>query len=164
MTMIIHPHQGADRIRFGMSRDDVARVLGIAPRRFKSSIYSLEEDFFQSMDLCVMYDEHGRCNAISFGRNLGTDLEYEGYRLFAHPARTVRDWALAKDPQLDRKHGFTSKVLGLGMWADWIDVPDLAPEELQEPAMSFIIFRPGYYEEEQARLAAAGLIPDDSRK
>jgi len=56
-------------------------------------------------------------------------------------------------------YGFTSKSLGLGMWAEWIDEPDLGPDELQDPGAAFIVFRPGYYEEEQARMVAAGLIP-----
>lgn len=106
-----------------------------------------------------MYDEHERCSAIGITRYVGVDLEYEGYHLFAHPAREVREWARVRDPGLDPKYGFTSRLLGLNMWADWIDTPDLEPDELQDPALSFLVFRPGYYEEEQARMIRAGLIP-----
>jgi hypothetical protein len=45
------------------------------------------------------------------------------------------------------------------MWADWIDEPDLESDELLAPGAAFIIFRPGYYDEEQARMVAAGLVP-----
>ena len=164
MIIIIHPHQGVDRIRFNMSRVEVEGAMGIVPKRFKRDNYGPEEDIFEPTGIFVMYDEHDKVNAISVGPRPGNDLEYDGYHLFAHPARAVRNWALAKDPQLDPEDGFISKALGLGMWADWIDVPDLAPDELQEPALSFIIFRPGYYEEERARKVAAGLIPEDSPK
>ena len=159
MIMTIHPHQGVDRIRFRMSRSEVEHAVGTKPKRFKHSEYGPEVDIFAAMDLTVLYDEDDKVNAITVSPNPDNALEYDGYNLLAHPAREVRGWALAKDPQLDPKHGFTSKLLGLGMWADWIDEPDLTPDELQDPAQSFIIFRPGYYEEEQARLRAAGLVP-----
>src|SRR5262249_47192596 len=128
-------------------------------KRFKRSKYGPEEDIFETMDLSVHYDEHDTVTAITVCPNPDNDLKYDGYNLLAHPARQVREWALAKDPQLDPKHGFTSKLLGLGMWADWIDEPDLTPDELQDPAQAFIVFRPGYYEEDNARMVAAGLIP-----
>ena len=160
MEMIIYPHEGVGPIRLGMSRAEVAQALGVMPQRLRRSEYDLTElDFFDALGLKVGYDANERCNAIEFDRGFGIELEFDGYRLFGHPAREVRDWALAKDPQLDPKDGFTSKALGLGMWADWIDEPDLEPDELQDPGMSFIIFRPGYYEEEEARMVAAGLIP-----
>lgn len=162
MTMTVYPHQGVDALRFGMTCAETERAVGMTPKRFVPNKYSLEVDSFDELGLAVMYDEHGRSNAISFVRAPGVDVEYEGYRLFDHSAREVRVWALAKDPQLDPEEGFTSKALGLGMWADWIDEPDLEPDMLLDPGMSFIIFRPGYYEEEQARLVASGLLPGDS--
>jgi len=160
MVMIVYPHQGVGPLRFGMSRAETERAVGRSPRRFVPSVYSLEVDSFDELGITVLYDQHGRSNAISFVREPGVDVEYEGCRLFDHPAREVREWALAKDPQLDPKDGFTSKSLGLGMWAEWIDESDLEPDELLDPGMSFIIFRPGYYEEEHARKVAAGLVPE----
>jgi hypothetical protein len=158
--MIVVAHHGVDGIRFGMSRGEVAACLGVEPERLRRGEYDLcDVDFFVTHGAKVGYDAEDRCNAIEFSRGFGIDLEYDGYRLFDHPAREVRDWALARDPLLDPKDGFISHVLGLGMWADWIDEPDLEPDELLNPGMSFIIFRPGYYEEEQARMVAAGLLP-----
>ena len=162
-TMIIVPHQGVNRTRFGMSRAEVAGSIGALARRGRRGEHDLSDlDFFDAFGIKVSYDANGCCNAIEFNRWFGTNLEYDGYRLFDHPAREVRAWALAKDPQLDPKDGFTSKALGLGMWADWIDERDLEPDELLDPGMSFIIFRPGYFEEEHARMVAAGLLPGDS--
>jgi hypothetical protein len=158
--MIVYPHQGVDRIRFGMSRTEVAGCLGAAPRHGRRGEYDLNDiDFFDTLGLKVSYDAADRCNALEFSRGFHTDLEYDGLKLFDASARDVRAWALARDPQLDPKDGFTSKALGLGMWADWIDEPDLEPDELRDAGAAFIIFRPGYYEEEQARLAASGLLP-----
>lgn len=157
-TVFIRPHQGVSAVNFGMTRGEVERAMGCAPERFKRSDFALEEDFFKEIGAIVHYDEHGRCNAIAFARDLGTVLEYDGYRLFDHPAQDVRSWARMRDPALDPADGFTSKFLGLSMWADWIDEADLPPEDLSAPAMSFLIFRDGYHEQERARLQVAGLV------
>ncbi|MEO7592258.1 MAG: hypothetical protein ABI134_13670 [Byssovorax sp.] len=162
MKMVVHPHHGVGPLRLGMTRAETEHAVGMIPKRYVPNEYALEIDSFGVLGLVVMYDQGGYSNAISFVRGFGVDLEYEGYQLFAHPAREVRAWALAKDPQLDPKDGFTSKALGLEMWADWIDEPELEPDMLLDPGMSFLIFRPGYYEEEQARMAASGLLPGDS--
>jgi hypothetical protein len=159
MKIIVYPHQGVESLRFGMSRAETEDAVGMSPKRFVPNKYGLEVDSFDELGLAVMYNQYGQCNAISFVRVPSVDVEYDGYRLFDHPAREVRAWALARDPQLDPKDGFTSKALGLGMWADWIDEPDLEPDELRDAGASFIIFRPGYYEEEQARLVASGVLP-----
>jgi hypothetical protein len=161
-TLLIHPHQGVNGVRFGMSRAEVARALGATPKRVKGNRFSLVEiDIFETLGVKVLYDESDKVNAITFTRGFGVELEYDGYRLTGAPAREVREWALLKDPQLDREFGFTSKALGLGMSADWIDEPDLDTDLLKEPASVFIVFRPGYYEEESARMVAAGLVPPE---
>jgi hypothetical protein len=159
MTMTVYPHQGVGPLRFGMTRADTERAVGMIPKRYVPIWYALEMDSFVKLGLAVMYDQSGHSTAISFTRGFGVDLEYDGYRLFDHPAREVREWALAKDPQLDPTEGFTSKALGLEMWADWVNEPDLEPEMWLDPGMSFLIFRPGYYEEEQARMEAIGFVP-----
>jgi hypothetical protein len=147
MPMIIYPHHGVDRIRFGMSRSDVERALGVAPRPSpRSKLTNVAEDFFDHLGLNVMYDEHVRCEAIGITPGFDVDAEYNGYHLLAHPAREVREWARAQDPNLDPKDGFLSKALGLYMFADWIDEPDLDPDELQQPGQAFVVFQPSYYD------------------
>ena len=64
----------------------------------------------------------------------------------------MRDWARARDEDLETKDGFHSSSLGLAIYAPLIDEPDLDPDERSEPAGSFAVFRPGYYEEETERL------------
>lgn len=151
-VMKVYPHQGIGEVRFNMSRGEVERAMGSAPKRYVRNAPAPEEDFFEESGINVLYDKDGRCNAIGFGRGFNIDVEYDGYRLFAHPAGEVREWALAKDPSLDPTDGFTSKVLGLGMWSDWIDDTDLDSVQLKDPALSFLIFRPGYYEEDRPPL------------
>jgi hypothetical protein len=161
VSIAIAPHKGAGPVAFGMSRDAVVRVMGGLGYRSQlrtPNKYALPADDFERLGVAVMYDEYGQCNAISVGRHDVVDLEYDGYHLFDYSAADVRRWAKAKDPSLDPKDGFTSELLGLGMWADWIDEPDLEPADVAKPAMSFIVFRPGYHQEERARMLAAGLI------
>ncbi len=155
--MNVLPHQGVGDLIFGMSREQVATAMGLAPRRFKPSIYALDEDSFDGLAMSVLYDSDGRCNAVTVSPG-GVQWFYDGFPLLAHPASEVRDWARKRDPDLKLKDGFTSTALGLGMWADWLDAPGVDDELRSKPGASFIAFRAGYYEEERARMLAAGLI------
>ena len=73
--------------------------MGRSPRRFVPSVYSLEVDSFDELGITVLYDQHGRSDAISFVREPDVDVECDGYQMFDHPAREVREWARAKDPR-----------------------------------------------------------------
>jgi len=42
--MIVFPHQGIDRFRFGMSRAEIEQAAGVPPVRFKSSEFALSEE------------------------------------------------------------------------------------------------------------------------
>lgn len=158
--MIVYPHIGVGSIRFGMSRAEVLAATGAVPKRFRATKYELS-DSEQFPQFVVSYDEHERCNVVAFHRGINVPLEYDGYQLFGHSAREVREWARARDPQLNPEYGFISHVLGLSMGAEGIDVPDAELEfgEMHEPAVSFLVFKPGYWEEERERLVKAGLVP-----
>ena len=157
MVMEVHRHQGVGPIRFGMSRDHVAATLGAVSRRLKRSEYGLKEDFFDSLGLCVTYNELGRCAAVSLANGGSVDWEYEGYRLSNRPARDVRRWAMDLDPALDLKDGFISNVLGLSMWADWLD-DECQGEDWDRRAPELLVFSPDYYKDERARLVGSGPI------
>lgn len=153
----IVPHRGAGPILFGMTRKEVERIMGKPSRRMRLSEFDLSDvDFYREFD--VHYDVDDRCCAIEFTRDR-PHVTYDGYDLFAHPAMDVRAWARARDPNLTDEDGFTSAAMGLSMFSDQIDEPDLDERERAAPAQSFLAFRPGYYEQENARLLAAGLIP-----
>jgi hypothetical protein len=163
----IVPHVGIDLdgrpgIRFGMTRAEVERAMGRTPKRAKRNPFALNEhDYFENPGFFVYYDADDRAGAIEFTRD--ARVAYDGFELFAHPATEVRTWARQRDQDLDDKHGFTSKPLGLGMWAEWIDEPDVLDEERDAPAMSFSICRPGFSEEERERSETAfgGLSLDE---
>jgi hypothetical protein len=141
-----------------MSRDEVAASLGAIARRQRRSEYSLEEDFFDSFGLCVSYNNLGRCAAVSLANGGSVEWEYEGYRLSSRPAQDVRQWALDLDPTLELKDGFISRVLGLSMWADWLDDEECNEEERVRPPAELLVFSPDYYEGERARLVRSGLV------
>jgi hypothetical protein len=149
--MTIHPHKGVDTIRFGMTREEVAAVIGQVPHRARRNQDDASDyDVFRKLGVFVYYDADDKCHAVEFTRD--ALVTYDGYELFAHPAHEARAWARARDQDLDDKDGFVSTALGLSMYAPSVDEPDLDDDERSEPAQSFLAFRPGYYEQERRRL------------
>ena len=148
--MKIYPHEGVDSVRFGMTRSEVAGVVGSEPRRARRNQYSASDyDFFEALGLFVYYGADEKCDGVELTRR--ARVSYDGYDLFAHPAAHARAWARARDQDLVEKDGFCSAALGLSMYAPSIDIE----EERAAPAQSFLAFRPGYYEEERRRIDAA---------
>jgi hypothetical protein len=151
--MKIQRHRGVGAVMFGMSRADVARAMGVTPERGRRNEFSAtEHDSFAACSMFVYYDPDDRAIAAEVGR--GVKLEFEGYDLFAHPASAVRAWASRMDPLLEPRDGFTSVALGLSMYAPEIDDDDLTEEERALPAEGFLVFQPGYYEDERRRIEA----------
>jgi hypothetical protein len=149
--MTIHPHKGVDSIAFGMSRFEVARVVGDVPHRARRNNFDVSEyDFFEKLGVIVYYDEEDKVDAVEFTRD--ARVAYDGYELFAHPAHEARAWARVRDTALRVNDGFVSSALGLSMYAPMVDEPDLDDDERAEPAQSFLVFRPLYYERQQRRL------------
>jgi hypothetical protein len=144
--MKIRPHLGAGPVDIGMTRAEVARVMGAVPDRRNSET---ERDWFAEADMFVEYDVDGRVSALEFGRG-GARLDYDGYILFDHPALAVREWAARLDPLLERRDGFTSAKLGLSMYAP--DIDDLEEDEVAAPAEGFMVFKPGYAAESRRRI------------
>lgn len=148
--MKVAPHSGVGAIRFGMSRAEVRRVLGCAPRVPKARVREAEDvDRFDTPKLRVYYRQ-GTVVAVEVSPP--TTLEYDGFSLLTVSARAARAWARDASGGLDDEEcGFYSKRLGLRMSADWIDVSD---EELREcgddperPAQAIMVFSPGYYDD-----------------
>ncbi|WP_394844974.1 hypothetical protein LZC95_48975 [Pendulispora brunnea] len=158
--MTIIPHQGVGPILFGMTRDEVTRAIGRRPdhRHKRTELDVSESDFY---DLFVVsFDGSGVCYAVEFHVGAGR-LIYDGYDLFGHPASETRDWARSKDPNLEEDEGFVSKALGLSMYAPLIDVPDLDEDDRTAPGQGFMVFRPGYYEEEEEHLKDRSFSTDN---
>jgi hypothetical protein len=101
--------------------------------------------------MTTKYDVKDTSCAIEFSRG-GAEVSYDGYVLFAHSPSEVRAWARERDPELEEDLEFVSKRLDLSMHAPLIDEPDLDEQERAEPAQSFLVFRPGYHDEERERL------------
>jgi hypothetical protein len=146
----IIPHEGVGWVRFGMTRPEVERVMRRIPERGRRGWLQLSDyDFFESYLMFVYYDGDDKACAAEFAQ--GAEIEYESYRLFAHSARVVRDWARSRDATLEDKFGFKSRVLGLAMSAPGIDEEICAADMAQ----SFLVFRPKYYEDERERMENA---------
>ena len=135
-------------VTFGVPRAEVEKAVGRPPReRTKLSKFDLSEiDFYDGF--AVYYDENDKSCAIELCRDK-VQVEYDGYKLFAHPPIDVRAWARARDPEMEEKDGFISSALGLSMYAPFIDEPDLDEDERGKPARCFLAFRPRYYEDDR---------------
>ena len=151
---IIIPHYGVGAISFRMTRQEIAKSLGQEPKRGRRNQYDVSDyDYFENECFFAYYDAAERCCALEFTSE--AHISYDGYELFAHPALAVREWARQRDPDLESKDGFVSRALGLCMYAPLIDEPDLDDDEKQDPAQSFLVFRPGAYDEDRQRIEAA---------
>jgi hypothetical protein len=150
---IIIPHHGFGAVSFGMTRQEVAKALGREPKRGRRNQYDVSDyDYFENECFFAYYDAAERCCALEFTGE--SHILYDDYELFAHPALAVREWARQRDPDLESKDGFVSRALGLCMYAPLIDEPDLDDDEKQDPAQSFLVFRPGAYDEDRQRIEA----------
>jgi hypothetical protein len=148
------PHHGVGVISFDMTRQEIAKLLGQEPKRGRRNQHDVSDyDYFENECFFAYYDAANRFCALEFTSD--AHISYDGYDLFAHPALAVREWARQRDPALESKGGFVSRALGLCMYAPLIDEPDLDDDEKQDPAQSFLVFRPGAYDEDRKRIETA---------
>jgi len=154
----IDRHRGVGPIVFGMSRKNVASAMGEAPERgARSPQDTWGYDYFPAHACFVYYGVDPSTTKAGDERAVAVELAsparvlFEGFDLFAHPASYAREWARKLDPTLECTDGFISRFLGLSMYAPMIDESDLNEDEALRPGESFMVFKPGYYEEELAR-------------
>jgi hypothetical protein len=148
MELRIIPHAGVDAgsfaIRFGSTREEVGKVVGMRAKRGRRGKTSNEYDYFVQLGFFVYYDNDDRARALEFARR-AAPIVYDGYELFAHSAYDVLAWARAKDPGIEIRAGFRSVALGLYMYAPWIGprgTEDIDEERATTPAEGFLVGDP----------------------
>lgn len=154
----IHRHRGVGPIVFGMSRKNVVGAMGEAPERGTRGVHDTwGYDYFPAIACFVYYGadpsktKAGDECVVAVELASPARVSFEGFDLFAHPASDACEWARKLDPTLECADGFISRFLGLSMYAPLIDESDLNEDEARRPGESFMVFKPGYYEEELAR-------------
>jgi len=137
----ITPHTSAGRVRLGMTKDDVKRVLGPPDKEFVRAPQFCDdvEWIYRGIGAWPSFDRSGTCNAVLMFPEC--DPVCEGRRLLAVAASTAWAQFLEMDPSaVEDAESLTSHAFGLCLYA-----PDVH-DEPQEQASSLLLFGPGYYD------------------
>lgn len=132
---------GAGPIRFGMTPDQVRRLQLGPIRSFKRTPnVTVPSDHFTELGVIVNYKPAGIVNSIEFSRP--SNPTFRGVALFNETLDRAREFLQSEDPTLEvDSDGFTSHVLGLGVYALRADPEEGEPGEV----VSIITFERGYY-------------------
>jgi hypothetical protein len=141
MNFEIEAFVGAGPIRFGMTQQEVRRLLPGPVVSFKRSPKVLvPSDDFTDFDVIVNYKKPGIVDSIEFAR--GSNPVFRGVALFNESVDGARLFLQSEDPTLEvDSDGFTSHVLGVGVYALMPDPEEGDPGEI----VSVIAFERGYY-------------------
>lgn len=136
--MEIHPNKGVGPIRFGMTVEEVRRVMGCKPTPFRKSPQSAYETDSFNDTIHVYYRSPGVCDAIECFPP--AEVTYQSNRFFERAFAEVREWLLNLDPQAKiEADGLTSFLLGIALYAPAIKAPE-------EPIEAVLVFEEGYYD------------------
>ncbi|BBE72759.1 ABC transporter ATP-binding protein [Oharaeibacter diazotrophicus] len=125
-----------------MTHDEVRIALGASRTKFKRSPSSEKpaDDLYKEAGLFCYYDRDGKLEAIEFFRPATPEIA--GIALFDVDLSTARTVVSRLDPNLEvDSAGFTSRLLGVGVYAP------LAKDDETAPIEGVIAFRPGYYDD-----------------
>jgi hypothetical protein len=141
MDFEIETFAGAGPIRFGMTGQEVRRLLPGPVDSFKRTPQVLvPSDHFTDIGVIVNYREPGVVDSIEFATP--SNPVFRGVALFNQTVDQARLFLQSQDPTLEvDSAGFTSHVLGLGVYALMPDPEEGAPGEM----VSVIAFERGYY-------------------
>jgi len=116
--------------------------LRFSPTSFARSLSSEKpaDDVYKEAGLFCYYDRDGKLEALEFFQPAKPEIE--GIAFFDVDLSTARTLTSRLDPNLEvDSAGFTSRLLGFGVYAP------LAKDDDRAPIEGVIAFRPGYYGE-----------------
>lgn len=140
MSFPIVSFKGAGVIDFGMTRDQVRKLLGgdFCSKK-RTTMDDLPFDFYETLGVFIYYKLPGEVEAIEFTSPAST--EFDNQNLFALSYSDFKKFLIAKDPNLEiEPDSLTSYSLGIGAYT-----PD-ADEDPSLPVESVIVFEKGYYD------------------
>jgi hypothetical protein len=140
MNLEIDPYVGVGPIRFGMTRDEVRRIVGRPVKPFlKGPSSVIPTDAFDDVGLHVYYKEGDLCEAVEMF--LAADPTFKGQRLIERPFDQLLAWLQTMDDHLDQDDtGLTSYKLGIGLYAPSCE------ERPSDSVEAVIAFEKGYYD------------------
>jgi hypothetical protein len=138
MDYEIEPYVGAGPVRFGMTRDQVRKVLDSEVRPSKKSSSDIPADFFPLLGIFVDYKPPGMCQAVEFAGPASPT--FEGQHLLGRPYGAMQRWIATIDPEvLLDDAGLKTKKFGFGLYAPAVSK---GPER---PVEGVLAFDKGYY-------------------
>ena len=146
MLYEIEPYVGVGPVTFGMSRQDVRRVLDSPVQDAARTDTGIPTDFFRALGIFVYYRQPGVVEAVEFGGP--TSPTFRNRDFLGHSYREIEDWIRSFDPDvaLDPA-GLTTYEFGFGLYAP------SARKEPDLPVEGVIAFQKGYYERRKHELA-----------
>lgn len=138
----IEPYVGVNPIQFGMSIEQVRRVLSAPVEPFwKSQTSELPTDAFDSLGIHVYYKQPGVCTAVEFGSTKANPT-LQNRLLLQQPYSEMKQWISLIDPDLTyNSQGLTSFKLGVGFY-----VPALGIDR-NALITGIIVFEKSYYDD-----------------
>jgi hypothetical protein len=138
MTTTVRPNDGAGAITFGMTREQVRRLLSDEAARVKATDSVVPADYFAQRGMIVHYTDDGLVEAVELGSL--AEPEVFGEPIVGRPFDEVLTWLRSHDPRVEvDESGFTSFRFGIGAYAPH------ASKSASDPIEGVIVFRPGYY-------------------
>ena len=139
MDFEVVPRSGVGSLRFGMTTDDVRKVMDLPVESIPKSDTGIPTDSFLEDAVHVFYRQPGVCEAVEMYSPSRVLLQ--GVNLLDEPYDTVKSFLTGLDAQLEEDNaGLTSKALGIGVYS---------PSHVQRPnsrTESVIVFEDGYYD------------------
>jgi hypothetical protein len=139
MNYEIESYAGVGPIRFGMSRDEVRKVvIGLVEEAARTSS-GLPTDFFKDVGIFVYYKEPGITEAVEFGGPCSPT--FRGQHFLGRQYAEMEQWIKTFDPEVVLKDtGLTSRKFGFGLYAE------SARKRPELPVEGVIVFEKGYYD------------------
>lgn len=140
MKFVIESYKSVGPVAFGMTREEVRRVLKSPVESFmRNEDDEAETDEFERLGVYVEYDKKDRCIAVEVFRPGEPILQ--GRDLLASPYAEIRDLLRPVDKNLEiDESGLISFKLGIGLSAD------IKKGDRVSHAQSAIGFKKGYYD------------------
>jgi hypothetical protein len=138
MEYNIKPYEGVGDIYFGMSSQQIQKVMSVEPRKFfKYSDDEYPTDVYDTF--YGYYKKPGECEAVEFF--VPSTITYNGMELFKKPYVELENYFAALDKNIEiHETGLISYKTGISIYAPFAKTEPTIPPE------GVMVFEKDYYE------------------
>ena len=142
LDWIVRPYQGLAGVAFGMTPDEVRRVLGGSFQQFKKTPQTsmLTDDFYE-LGMRVYYKSPGHCEAVEVYKP-GTPVIEGIAPLGRRFDQMIDEFKVLDSSVVVEDSGLTSFLFGISLYAPF------ALECPEDPVEGILVFENGYYSKE----------------